>query len=72
MMSSCVQSFHAPSQASDPPAGSGANEYHRLEVRVARHGLTARTREGYYARPVMGWQPIAPKSIQSLDQGRAQ
>jgi VWFA-related protein len=27
------------------------DQYHRLEVRIARPGLTARTRRGYYAQP---------------------
>ena len=27
------------------------NEYHQLEVHVAKPGLTARTRQGYYSRP---------------------
>lgn len=28
-----------------------ANEYHHIEVKVAQPGLTARTRDGYYAQP---------------------
>jgi hypothetical protein len=28
------------------------DEYHHLEVKVAKPGLTARTRQGYYAQPV--------------------
>jgi len=28
------------------------DEYHQLEVRLARPGLTARTRQGYYAQPL--------------------
>jgi VWFA-related protein len=27
------------------------NEYHHLEIRLAKHGLTLRTRDGYYAQP---------------------
>jgi hypothetical protein len=27
------------------------NEYHSLEVKVARPGMTVRTRTGYYAQP---------------------
>ncbi len=27
------------------------DEYHHLEIRLARPGLTGRTREGYYAQP---------------------
>jgi VWFA-related protein len=33
------------------PAAERPNEYHRLEVTVATAGLTARTRQGYYAQP---------------------
>ena len=33
------------------PSAGPLNEYHHLEVRVARPGLTARARQGYY------WQP---------------
>lgn len=40
----------------DPPAGGGANQYHHLEVRVAKSGLTARTRQGYYSQPESQWQ----------------
>jgi VWFA-related protein len=35
-----------------PPADKG-DEYHQLEVKVARPGLTARTRQGYYAQPAI-------------------
>ena len=35
----------------DPPAAEHRNEYHHIEVQVARPGLTARTREGYYSQP---------------------
>jgi hypothetical protein len=31
--------------------GDGPNEYHALEVKVDKPGLTARTRSGYYAQP---------------------
>jgi VWFA-related protein len=34
----------------DPPPGE-PNEYHHLEVRVAKPGLIARTRQGYYSQP---------------------
>jgi len=33
------------------PAAAQANEYHGIEVRVNKPGLTARTRIGYYAQP---------------------
>jgi VWFA-related protein len=35
----------------DPPPGDQPNEYHQLEVRVAKPGLIARTRNGYYSQP---------------------
>jgi VWFA-related protein len=34
-----------------PSAGRQQNEYHHLEVKIARPGLVARTRQGYYAQP---------------------
>ena len=33
-----------------PPAASQADEYHHLEIRLAKPGLKARTRENYYAQ----------------------
>jgi VWFA-related protein len=35
----------------DPTTTDRPNEYHQLEVHVARPSLTARTRQGYYSRP---------------------
>jgi VWFA-related protein len=35
----------------DPGRGDRVNEYHSLEVKVAKPGLIARTRTGYYAQP---------------------
>jgi VWFA-related protein len=35
----------------DPASPEQPNEYHHLEVKVAKPGLTARTRQGYYAQP---------------------
>lgn len=35
----------------DSLPGDGPNEYHTLEVKVGKPGLTARTRTGYYAQP---------------------
>jgi hypothetical protein len=37
----------------DPPPGDAPNEYHSLQVKIGKPGLTARTRTGYYARPSM-------------------
>jgi VWFA-related protein len=34
-----------------PPPAQRTNEYHHLEVKVAKPGLIARTRQGYYAQP---------------------
>ncbi len=34
-----------------PPPSEVANEYHHLDLQVARPGLTARTRDGYYLQP---------------------
>jgi VWFA-related protein len=35
----------------DPVISDRPNEYHHLEIRVAKPGLTARTRQGYYSQP---------------------
>lgn len=35
----------------DPPISDQPHEYHHLEVKVDKHGLTARTRQGYYTQP---------------------
>jgi VWFA-related protein len=37
--------------AFDPVISDRPNEYHHLEIRVAKPGLTARTRRGYYSQP---------------------
>jgi VWFA-related protein len=34
-----------------PALGDQPREYHHLEVHVAKPGVTARTRQGYYSRP---------------------
>jgi VWFA-related protein len=34
----------------DPPRSKRANEYHRLEIELAKPGLIARTRQSYYAQ----------------------
>ncbi|HEX4002381.1 MAG TPA: VWA domain-containing protein [Candidatus Acidoferrales bacterium] len=44
-------SFNAPT--SDNP-----DEYHRLEIRVAKPGLTARTRQGYYSGSDVKWGSV--------------
>lgn len=35
----------------DTPAADQQDEYHHLEFKLAKPGLTARTRQGYYAQP---------------------
>jgi VWFA-related protein len=35
----------------DAAAAERPDEYHHLEIRIAKPGLTARTRQGYYAQP---------------------
>ncbi|MFZ0884907.1 MAG: VWA domain-containing protein [Candidatus Acidiferrales bacterium] len=34
-----------------PQASERSNEYHQIEIKIAKGGLTARTRQGYYAQP---------------------
>jgi VWFA-related protein len=36
----------------DPPPAEQRDEYHHLQIQLAKPGLTARTREGYYAQPL--------------------
>ena len=35
----------------DPPPGDKRDEYHHLELKLAKPGLTARARQGYYSQP---------------------
>jgi VWFA-related protein len=35
----------------EPPTADHKDEYHHIEVQVAKPGLTARTRDGYYLQP---------------------
>jgi VWFA-related protein len=35
-----------------PPPAAHRDEYHHLEIKIAKPGLTARTRQGYYAEPL--------------------
>ena len=35
----------------DPAPADHRDEYHSLEIRLSKPGLTARTRQGYYAQP---------------------
>ncbi|MGH9737890.1 MAG: VWA domain-containing protein [Candidatus Acidiferrales bacterium] len=38
-----------------PPSDDRPGKYHRLQVRVSKSGLTARTTEGYYSRANADW-----------------
>lgn len=35
----------------DPPPAKSRDEYHHLEIKLAKSGLIARTRQGYYGQP---------------------
>ena len=35
----------------DAPASAKADEYHEIDIKVAKSGLRARTRQGYYSQP---------------------
>ncbi|HTZ98800.1 MAG TPA: VWA domain-containing protein [Candidatus Aquilonibacter sp.] len=37
----------------DPAPADHPDEYHRLDIRIARPGLIARTKQGYYAQPAV-------------------
>jgi len=46
-----------------PPLSGRPNEYHQLEVHVAKPGLTARTRQGYYTQPGRGGELTAESEM---------
>jgi VWFA-related protein len=46
----------------DPPMQDRPNEYHRLEIHIARPGVTARTRQGYYSGSNVRWGSL-PKPV---------
>ena len=49
---SCIADAHAWYTVSfDSPPADGPDEYHKLEIKVDKPGLTARTNTGYYAQP---------------------
>jgi len=49
----------------DPPAGDEPDQYHHLEIRIAKAGISGRTRQGYYSRPTLGWEPMNPVPVQA-------
>ena len=52
LLSRCVADTSAYYDLSfDPAPADHAKEYHHIEVKMADPGLTARTRQGYYAQP---------------------
>jgi VWFA-related protein len=52
LLEKCMADAEAYYQLSfDPPRSDHRDEYHHIEVQVAKPGLTARTREGYYLQP---------------------
>ncbi len=51
-----AQAFYEISFA--PPSDQRQDEYHQLEVHVAKPGLTARTRQGYYSQPGRGGESM--------------
>ena len=52
MLQKCVADAQAYYELSfDPPPADHRDEYHHIEVQVAKPGLTARTRDGYYSQP---------------------
>jgi hypothetical protein len=53
----------------DPPPAHQRDEFHHLEVKVAKSGLTARTRQGYYSQPLP--HPSDPGNGQELARQRA-
>ncbi|HEY6443316.1 MAG TPA: VWA domain-containing protein [Candidatus Acidoferrales bacterium] len=71
LLRKCVADTRASYEISfEPPADGQSNEYHHLEVRVAKHGLTARTLQGYYSRPSSQWQqPATPIPVHTGDRG---
>jgi len=52
LLQKCVDDASAYYELSFTPApGEHPDEYHQIEVNIAQPGLTARTRQGYYAQP---------------------
>ncbi|MGD0962482.1 MAG: VWA domain-containing protein [Candidatus Acidiferrales bacterium] len=52
LLQKCIADLGAYYELSfNSPTGGGPNEYHDLEIHIARPGLTARTRQGYYSQP---------------------
>jgi VWFA-related protein len=53
LLQECIADTEAYYEISfDPPPADKKDEYHHLEIKLAKPGLTARTRQGYYAQPL--------------------
>jgi VWFA-related protein len=53
----------------NPPQPAHANEYHALQVEIAKPGLKARTRTGYYAEPAtLAMQSFPNVSLQTVQE----
>jgi len=51
----------------DSPRADGPNEYHKIDIRIGKPGLTGRTRTGYYAQPL---SPVTTKLDLFSDTGQ--
>lgn len=51
LLQKCMTDIHAYYELSFDPAPGENDEYHSIDVRVAKPGLIARTRSGYYSEP---------------------
>jgi hypothetical protein len=51
MVQECVAETPYYEISFDPPTAKQRDEYHHLEIQLGKPGLTARTRQGYYAQP---------------------
>jgi VWFA-related protein len=58
LLQKCIEDTQAYYELSfDPPLSDERTAYHQLEVRVDKHGLTARTRQGYYSPTALASHP---------------
>jgi VWFA-related protein len=58
LLQKCIADTQAYYELSfDPPLTDERSAYHQLEVRVDKHGLTARTRQGYYSPTALAPHP---------------
>jgi VWFA-related protein len=61
MLNNCFADARAYYEISFAPApGEKPNEYHRLQIRVAKSGLNARTWQSYYSNPQVSSRPSVP------------